>query len=138
MVMTEVPFQARFQIGHVFKFLDWGCACLFRKTGENSNRLAHACGNDLQVESSGASQADFYQGEADLTVDYDQFVADAGGRRPTAERICQVMATVIAVAVGATWLWLMLTDHRVEDGPSDTSGRLTRFSRESKTGNEAI
>lgn len=31
------------------------------------------------------------------------------------DRVARVIATVIAVAVGAAWLWLMLTDNRVNE-----------------------
>jgi hypothetical protein len=64
----EVP------IGHVFKFMNWGCACLFRKTGETSYRIAHVCNNDLQALEVGLGEG--WPIESDLPVLYDPFVAE--------------------------------------------------------------
>ena len=50
----------------------------------------------------------------------------------TSERICQVIATVIAVAVGAAWLWLMLTDNRVEEWTERHQRAIEAFFQEGK------
>jgi hypothetical protein len=50
----------------------------------------------------------------------------------TSERIAQVIATVITVVVGATWLWLMLTDNRVEEWTERHQRAIDAFFQEGR------
>lgn len=65
MTFGEVP------VGHVFKFFNWGCACLFRKTAETRYRTVHACDNDQHLK--GEKE---WEIESGFLVEYDPFIAE--------------------------------------------------------------